>query len=222
MLFASLRVGLYFSYSDYLKKRKGNATSISFFESLIGSLGAGALGMIVTMPFDIIYVRYQVDNALPVNQRRNYKGLGDAFIRITKEEGYKALFRGTIPGVVRAMALNAGVLVPYEKCKHFIAQWLGYTRKNYLLSSCIAGFSAVFCCLPFDNAKIKIQKMKPDANGKMPYDGLIDCLRKTARSEGIRALWTGYIALYLVGAPHAMLTLLITDGIRILLGLTKT
>jgi len=222
MIFGCARMGLYFSYSDYLKKIKGNAKSISFLESVIGSMISGAIGMALTMPFDMIYVRNQADHALPVNQRRNYHGLVDALVRITKEEGISAFYRGIIPGVVRGMAFNAGMLVPYEKCKHFIANWLGYTKQNYLLSSLVAGFSVAFCVLPFDNAKMKMQKMKPDANGKMPYRGLFNCLAKTVKHEGIMGLWTGYFVFYMVAAPASMLGLLITDGIRILTKLTKT
>ena len=32
--------------------------------------------------------------------------------------------------------------------------------------------------LPFDNAKTKIQKMKPDAAGVMPYKNIFDCMWK--------------------------------------------
>ena len=219
--FAALRIGLYFNYADYMKSTK-HKSSLSLLESTAGSLVAGAIGISTVMPVDVIYVRFQVENALPLSQRRGYTGLTNAFTRIINEEGFKALWRGMIPAIARAMALNLGLLVPYEMCKKIFAKYFGYSRKNYLLSSAVAGLGAAFCCLPFDNAKVKIQKMKPGADGKMPYKGLIDCLAKTVKREGVRGLWAGFFATYMVAAPHAMLMLIISDGLRILLGISKT
>ena len=42
----------------------------------------------------------------------------------------------------------------------------------------IAGFFAAACSLPFDFVKTRIQRMKPDAQGKVPYAGFIDCFAK--------------------------------------------
>jgi hypothetical protein len=42
----------------------------------------------------------------------------------------------------------------------------------------ISGFFASACSLPFDFVKTRIQKMKPDASGKMPYSSMADCAMK--------------------------------------------
>ena len=52
----------------------------------------------------------------------------------------------------------------------------------------ISGFFASASSLPFDFVKTRIQKMKPDAQGKMPYSGLMDCAAK-ARSRELSSLW---------------------------------
>jgi solute carrier family 25 oxoglutarate transporter 11 len=221
LTFASLRLGIYFSYSDYLKKIK-NKPVLSLPESAAGSMAAGAIATMAVMPIDIVYVRFQVENSLPPEQRRNYKSFSNAFSRIVQEEGIKTLWRGIFPAVCRGMSLNVGMLVPYEACKNLLAKYMGWTRKNYMLSSIVAGASAAVCCLPFDNAKVKMQKMKPGPDGKMPYKGLFDCFAKTIRKEGVLRLWAGLLPIYMVIAPHAMLTLIINDGLRILFGLTKT
>ena len=56
----------------------------------------------------------QADARLPLAERRNYKNVVDAFKRITKEEGFFALWRGATPTVIRAMALNFAMLVSYD------------------------------------------------------------------------------------------------------------
>jgi len=57
----------------------------------------------------------QADSTLPMEQRRNYKGVGDAFVRIVREDGVSGLFRGATPTIVRAMALNMGMLASNDQ-----------------------------------------------------------------------------------------------------------
>lgn len=218
--FASIRLGLFYTYADFLKaKQKKDALTLT--ESTLGSLTTAAIGISAVMPFDVIFVRCQADNALPLDQRRGYKGLGDALSKIIKTEGAATLWRGILPAMGRAMALNFGMLVPYDKCKVLLAPYFGYTRKNYLLSAAIAGFGSSFCSLPFDNAKVKLQKMKKGADGKMPYKGVLDCFVKCIKNEGVTRLWAGFIVFYSVIGPHSMLCLLISDALRLICGVAS-
>jgi solute carrier family 25 oxoglutarate transporter 11 len=43
------------------------------------------------------------------------QGVGDAFVRIVKEDGVAGLFRGATPTIVRAMALNMGMLASNDQ-----------------------------------------------------------------------------------------------------------
>lgn len=218
--FASIRVGLYFNIADYIKSKKNRAT-VTVLESTVASLSAAAVGISLVMPLDVVFVRFQVENALPLEQRRGYTGLGNAMLRIVREEGVGTLWRGILPAITRAMALNFGMLVPYDKCKSMLAPYLGWTRANFLASAAIAGFGAAFCCLPFDNVKIRLQKMKPGPDGKMPYRGVIDCFSKCIKKEGLGRLWSGFVPFYLFVAPHSMIVLLLSDALRIILGISK-
>jgi hypothetical protein len=123
--------------------------------------------------------RANTDSTLPVAERRNYKGVGDAFVRIVREDGIGGLFRGATPTIIRAMALNMGMFAANEQAKETIEE---YTPLRGLpltaAASFVAGFFASACSLPFDFVKTRIQKMKPDASGKMPYTGLVDCAMK--------------------------------------------
>lgn len=40
----------------------------------------------------------------------------------------------------------------------------------------------------------------------MPYKGVIDCLGKSIKNEGIGKLWVGFPTYYFRVAPHVMLT----------------
>ncbi len=218
--FAAIRLGLYFNIADYIKAKQ-NKPALSLLESTVTALGAAAVGISSVMPFDVIFVRFQAENAIPKEQRRGYTGLFNALSRIAKEEGTATLWRGVAPAIARGMALNFGMLVPYDKCKAFLAPYFGYTRKNYLLSSAIAGLAASFCSLPFDNMKVRLQRMKLNPDGTKPYKGVIDCFAKCAKNEGVRSWWAGFLPFYFVIGSHSMLALLISDALRILLGVSS-
>lgn len=218
--FASIRVGLFFNVADHIKNKQKKDT-LTLMESTVSSLGAAAIGITTVMPFDVIFVRFQAENALPADKRRGYTGMANAMSRIIKEEGVATLWRGLLPAVARSMALNFGMLVPYDKCKGVLAPYLGWTRTNFLASAAIAGFGAAVCCLPLDNAKVKLQKMTAGPDGKMPYKGLLDCFGKCIKSEGVLRLWSGFVPFYLYVAPHSMMVLLLSDALRIILGISK-
>eukprot|EP00829_Urostomides_striatus_P017591 TRINITY_DN612_c0_g2_i1.p1 TRINITY_DN612_c0_g2~~TRINITY_DN612_c0_g2_i1.p1 ORF type:complete len:345 (-),score=92.06 TRINITY_DN612_c0_g2_i1:62-1096(-) len=221
MLFASFRIGLFFNAADYLKQKKKTG-KLSLLESAGASISAGGIAILTVMPFDVVFVRMQAENSLPVAERRGYTGLGNALATICKKEGVSTLWKGSVPAVARAMALNFGMLVPYEQCKALLAPYLGYTYTNYIISSGIAGFGASVCCLPFDNAKVKLQKQVPQGpEKKLPYKNLVDCMAKCVRNEGIFGLWSGFLPFYSFLFPQTVLILLINDFLRIKLGISK-
>ena len=57
------------------------------------------------------------DGRLPLAERRNYKNVLDALVRITREEGLLTLWRGAIPTMGRAMVVNAAQLASYSQAK---------------------------------------------------------------------------------------------------------
>ena len=58
--------------------------SLSFPKKVAGGLISGALGSFIANPFDLSLVRLQADAKLPLEQRRNYKNVFDAVIRVSK------------------------------------------------------------------------------------------------------------------------------------------
>ncbi len=72
----------------------------------------------------------QADARLPVAERRNYKNVVDAFKRITKEEGFLALWRGATPTVIRAVVLNLAMLVSYEEVKERLLSYMNLSKET--------------------------------------------------------------------------------------------
>lgn len=74
-------------------------------------------------------------------------------------------------------------------------------------ASAVSGFFASACSLPFDFVKTQIQKMQPDATGKYPYTGSLDCAVKTLKSGGPFKFYTGFPVYCVRIAPHVMVKL---------------
>ena len=85
---------------------------------------AGFIGSLVGTPPDLILVRMQADNQLPVEDRRNYKNFFDAFKRIRAEEGTLGLWRGATPTIIRAIVLNLAMLASYDEAKERVMDYL--------------------------------------------------------------------------------------------------
>lgn len=61
-----------------------------------------------------------LSNDVFLAERRNYKNAFNALVRIVKEEGFLALWRGTIPTMGRAMVVNAAQLASYSQSKEML------------------------------------------------------------------------------------------------------
>lgn len=215
-LYATTRLGLYKSLSDREKVKTGSE-SIPFFKKFIFSIASGGIGAIVGNPCDLALIRLQLDNTLPPESRRNYKGCIDALIRIPREEGITAYWRGCMPTVLRACALNFGMLAPYDQLKEYLDKQTGPSPKNRFYSSIAAAVLACTISLPFDNIKTKYQRMIKGKDGLYPYSGFSDCFLKSVKSEGFMGLYVGFPVFVMRVAPHVIITLLTVDYLHLLL-----
>ena len=207
--YTTARLGIYNNLSAFAQKAN-EGRPVPLVQKAACGLAAGGLGALVGNPADLTLLRMQADTTLPADQRRNYKGVGDAFVRIVREEGVGGLFTGAGPTVVRAMALNMGMLASNDQAKEML-EGFGFPKGGSVVvlgSAMIAGFFAAACSLPFDYVKTQLQRMKPDpTTGKYPYTGAVDCALKTLREGGPLKFYTGFPTYVVRIAPHATLTL---------------
>ena len=150
----------------------------------------------------------QADSTLPIAERRNYKNVFSALYRISSEEGVLALWKGGGPTVVRAMALNMGMLASYDQTVEFFRDQMGWKEIPTVVgASAVSGFFASACSLPFDYVKTQIQKQKPGPDGKLPYSGSMDCAMKTLKEGGPLKFYSGFATYCIRIAPHVMVSL---------------
>jgi len=211
--YTTARLGLFNQFTIELKKFNNDGKAIPLYQKALAALTAGGLGALVGTPADLTLIRMQADNTLPVEQRRNYKGVADAFARIVREDGLGGLFRGATPTIVRAMSLNMGMLATNDQAKEML-QDMGYKGQTSVLGGAfIAGIVASACSLPFDYVKTQMQKMKPGADGKMPYSGSMACAADIWKTGGPLKFYTGFPTYLIRIAPHVCLTLVFADSL---------
>ena len=91
-LYTTTRLGIYTTLFETFSNPDGSPPGF-FMKAALG-MTAGATGAFVGTPAEVALIRMTSDGNLPVDQRRNYKSVFDALIRITREEGLtgKSLF----------------------------------------------------------------------------------------------------------------------------------
>jgi solute carrier family 25 oxoglutarate transporter 11 len=189
--------------------------TVPLYQKALCGLTAGAVGASVGSPADLALIRMQADATLPEAQRRHYRNAFHALTRISKDEGVLALWKGAGPTVVRAMALNMGMLASYDQSVEFFRDSMNFGELPTLVgASAVSGFFASACSLPFDYVKTQIQKMQPGPDGKYPYTGSVDCAIKTLAAGGPLKFYSGFGTYCVRIAPHVMMTWIFLNEIQ--------
>lgn len=214
IFYTTTRFGVFWNLSDYLKAKNGGA-NLPFLQKVFCSLAAGGIGSFVGCPADLILIRMQADTMLPEEQRRNYRNVVDAFRRIPAEEGVTGLWKGGVPTIVRAMCLNLAMFTTYEEAKERMAKLMPNNQSlAWFIASFLAGSTAATASLPFDNAKTKMQKQTPDANGQLMYKNIFHCMYKEVTTNGPTGLYAGLPTYCMRIAPHIILTLTFAERLK--------
>ncbi|KAG5647705.1 hypothetical protein DXG03_008428 [Asterophora parasitica] len=115
---------IYFTAYWHLKKdlfQEGyNGKQLSFLETLGAAGIAGMPAAYLTTPADVVKTRLQVEAR---QGQTHYKGLRDAFVKIYKEEGFRALFKGGPARVLRSSPQFGFTLLGYETLKTYLPQY---------------------------------------------------------------------------------------------------
>ncbi|XP_056406247.1 mitochondrial thiamine pyrophosphate carrier isoform X2 [Hyla sarda] len=108
-------------------------------KSLLCGSGAGVISKTVTYPLDLFKKRLQVGGfeqaRAAFGEVRTYQGLVDCACRMQKEEGFKGLFKGLSPSLMKAAVSTGLTFFCYEMfCSMFwsIKKNKSFSKKEYL------------------------------------------------------------------------------------------
>ncbi len=213
VFYATSRFGLFETFRDSYKAKFG---SIDFKARMVCGITSGAIAAGISCPAEVSLVRLSNDSSLPEAERRNYKGVGDAFARIFKEEGFSAFFRGAGPFVNRAMLVGAVQVGTYDQFRQTY-KGFGITNdiSNVFCAAMTSGLMYALVTMPFETCKNRMAFQKPDpVSGKLPFTGTMQAFRAIAAKEGVLSLWTGFTPYYLRCGGHTVTMFMFIQQIR--------
>ncbi|KAH9265161.1 hypothetical protein BASA83_011318 [Batrachochytrium salamandrivorans] len=115
-------------------------------------------------------------------------------------------------------------LSSYDGCKQALLQSGWFDSSNgaeggiglHFVASLATSLLVCIAMNPFDVASTRMYNQHESADGKSGslYKNGVDCLIKTVRSEGARALYKGFFANYLRVGPHTILTFVFLEQLR--------
>lgn len=152
-----------------------------------------------------------------------YSGTFDALNKIIRTEGFRGLWKGVFPNVQRAFLVNMGELACYDHAKHFVIQnqICGDNIYSHTLASIMSGLSATALSCPADVVKTRMMNQAVSQEGKSMYNNSYDCLVKTVRVEGLRALWKGFFPTWARLGPWQFVFWVSYEKFRELAGLSS-
>ncbi|KAI9718275.1 MAG: hypothetical protein M1812_004265 [Candelaria pacifica] len=203
LTYSTTRFGIY----EELKEEFTTGVSAPSFPTLIAlSSTSGFLGGVAGNPADVLNVRMQHDAALPINERRNYKNAIDGLIRMTREEGWRSLFRGVWPNSMRAVLMTASQLSSYDIFKTLLLSRTSLEDNllTHFSASFLAGFVATTICSPVDVIKTRVMSAKVSKS-------LPRLLADIYGREGVRWMFKGWVPSFIRLGPHTIVTFLFLE-----------
>ena len=198
-VFASLRIGMFDAYMQFIEKKKGGAQNITLFDRIIAGVVTGGLAISIANPIDVIKVRFQAESRKSGTGggKPRYSGVTDAGMQIWKSEGLKGFYQSLPPNIIRNSVMNAVELGSYSQVKQSLLD-SGVLKEGYglhFVSSGVAGILAVIIGSPADVLKSIIMdgKLLPDGS-KVPYNSLFEGISTVWRGKGISGFYQGFSA----------------------------
>ncbi|XP_068686633.1 kidney mitochondrial carrier protein 1-like isoform X1 [Montipora foliosa] len=197
--YGSLKLGFYHALKRRLVRNPKDET---LFYNVIAGMVAGAVASAICNPTDVLKIRMQAEYQSGSVAIR--KGLIHSFLSIFKAEGIRGLYRGVGPTAQRAAVIAGVELAVYDWVKknildHKIMDDNPYT---HFCASGVAGFAGAVASNPIDVVKTRMMnqrnlKVKPSGAGIVIYRSAAHCLVMTSKSEGIFALYRGFVPQFL-------------------------
>ncbi|XP_037640695.1 solute carrier family 25 member 40-like isoform X1 [Sebastes umbrosus] len=180
---------------------------ITPFQRMVASCSGAIITSLCVTPLDVVRVRLQSQkNPFPKekcfaycnglengNSRAWYKAPGhfngtlDAFVKIVRHEGIKALWSGLPPTLVMAVPSTVIYFTCYDQlCLALRVRMGDRAQEAPPLAAAIARVCSVTVITPLELVRTKMQSRK------MSYRELTDCIRSAVQMEGWLSLWRGW------------------------------
>eukprot|EP00164_Ancoracysta_twista_P001022 GFYU01001332.1.p1 GENE.GFYU01001332.1~~GFYU01001332.1.p1 ORF type:complete len:306 (+),score=114.89 GFYU01001332.1:30-947(+) len=172
---------------------------VSFAKDFGAGGVSGAIAKTCTAPIERVKLLIQTQDANPriiSGEIPRYTGIVDCFRRVAAEQGVAAFWRGNFTNILRYFPTQAFNFAFKDTIKGFFPKYSPKTDFGMfflvnLASGGMAGAGSLCVVYPLDYARTRLAS--DVGTGKRDFNGLADCLVKTARGpSGIRGLYNGF------------------------------
>lgn len=186
-----------------LTSSKKEAAGITAGQSLICGGVAGAASRTVTSPLDVVKILFQVQS-VPIKAgadaqtiaaahggRTVYTGFFSAFGTIYKEEGIRGFWKGNAVACLRLFPYSAVKFYVFDELKPLFLNKEGRLDPNMsVVCGATAGIVATVAVYPLDLVKTRLT-VQHEGHAEKAYNGVVDCMAKIYKSEGVRGWYKG-------------------------------
>lgn len=176
---------------------------------ILGMMAAssGFIGAIFGTPADIANVRMQNDASLPQQQRRNYRNVLDAWVRMKRTEGWRSFRQGLWPNCFRSGIMTASQLASYDSFKRLIQKLCDTAEENPLIhfaASLMASLVATSISSPMDVIRTQLMSSSNDYS-------VFKVVRKLMHAEGPSWIFRGWTPSFVRLGPQTIATLVLLE-----------
>lgn len=172
---------------------------MSFVKDFAAGGISAAVSKTAVAPIERVKLLLQVQHiSKQITADQRYKGMVDCFVRIPKEQGFAAFWRGNLANVIRYFPTQALNFAFKDKYKQV---FLGGVDKNTqfwryfmgnLASGGAAGATSLCFVYPLDFARTRLAADIGKSGAEREFSGLGNCLSKIFKSDGIGGLYRGF------------------------------
>merc|ERR1711861_118737 len=183
----------------------GRRTSFSttpmadFIKDFLAGGVSGAIAKTCTAPIERVKLIIQTQDANPriiSGEIPRYTGIANCFTRVAAEQGISAFWRGNFVNILRYFPTQAFNFAFKDTIKAMFPKY--NPKKNFwaffgvnMASGGLAGAGSLTIVYPLDYARTRLAS--DVGSGKRAFEGLGDCLKKTAQGPaGFFGLYNGF------------------------------
>jgi len=178
------------------KKSGANDGIMNFVTDFAAGGIAGAVAKTATAPIERVKLIIQTQDSNPLirsGKVQRYTGIANCFTRVASEQGIKAFWRGNLTNVIRYFPTQAFNFAFKDTIKSWFPKYnpkkeFGMFFLVNMASGGLAGAGSLCIVYPLDYARTRLAS--DVGSGQKSFNGLADCLIKTAKGPG------GFFSLY--------------------------